>query len=100
MGIGLLDLRANFASRGFTAVALFTLTLFRRGRSIQGVTYFEDAGQRSLQCETSPQLCNLMATGQQRTRRLCQHIRTARPVDRQPERWRAANTGRDKLSTY
>jgi len=33
--------------RGFTAVALFTLTLFRHGRSIHGATYFEDAGQRS-----------------------------------------------------
>jgi len=37
----------DFGSRGFTAAALFTLTLFRRGKIIHGATYFEDAGQRS-----------------------------------------------------
>ena len=38
---------ANFGSRVFTAAALCTLTLFRRGRIIHGATYFKDAGQRS-----------------------------------------------------
>jgi len=33
-------------SRGFTAAALFRLTLFRPERIIHGATYFEDAGQR------------------------------------------------------
>jgi len=37
----------NCGSRGVTAAALFTLTLFRRGRIIHEATYFEDAGQRS-----------------------------------------------------
>jgi len=39
----------DFGSRGFTAAAIFTLTLFGRGRIIYGqqsATYFEDAGQR------------------------------------------------------
>jgi len=30
-----------------TAMALFTLTLFRYGRMTDGATYFEDVGQRS-----------------------------------------------------
>jgi len=41
------DRKSRFGSRGFTAMALFTLTLFRHGRRIHGPTYFEDAGQRS-----------------------------------------------------
>jgi len=36
----------DFGSRGVTAAAPFTLTLFRRGRMIHGATYFDDAGQR------------------------------------------------------
>jgi len=36
----------DFGSRGVTAAALTTLTLFRRGRIIHGATYFEDASQR------------------------------------------------------
>jgi len=40
--------KRDFGSRGFTAAALFTLTLFRRGKIIHGATYFRDvAGQRS-----------------------------------------------------
>jgi len=39
----------------------------------------------------------LMAGGQERTRRLYQRMRgTDGPVDIQPERWHAANTGTDK----
>jgi len=34
-------------SRGVTTASLSPLTLFRRGRIIHGVTYFEDAGQQS-----------------------------------------------------
>jgi len=38
----------DVGSRGFTAAALFTLTLFRRWREdYSRVTYFEDAGQRT-----------------------------------------------------
>jgi len=37
----------NHGSRGFTAAALFTPTLFRCVRVIHGAIYFEDVGQRS-----------------------------------------------------
>jgi len=33
----------DFGSREFTAAAVFTLTLFRRGMIIHGAKYFEDA---------------------------------------------------------
>jgi len=33
-------------SHGLTAVTLFTITLLRCGRSTNGATYYEDAGQR------------------------------------------------------
>ena len=48
------------------------------------------------QSETLPQPCNVTASGQQWTRRLCQHMRHG-PGDRQLERWHAANMGTDQL---
>jgi len=74
--------RAEIArSRGITAVALFTLTLFRRRSSI----HVEDAGHSSVrQSETSPQSCNAMASGQQRCRRLGRHHRPCNIIGSRP----------------
>jgi len=37
----------DFGSRGVMVAALFTLTLFRWGMIIHGVTYFDDTSQQS-----------------------------------------------------
>jgi len=74
-------------------VALFTL-IFRRGWSTHGSTYDEDAGQRSpVQDVTS-----VMQSNGERPTVMSPAVST--PVDRQPERWRAARAAADGGITH
>jgi len=53
----------DFGSRGVTAAALFTLTLFRRGRIIHGTRrHISKTPASERHFETSPPSCNTIAT--------------------------------------